>query len=103
MKKWQNYWEENQIYKFNKNHKGETYSVDTPPPTISGKMHIGHASSYTHEDIIVRYERMKNKKIIFPFGTDDNGLPTEKFIEKKKTYLLKECKEMNSLNFAIKH
>ncbi len=102
MKKWQNYWEENQIYKFNKNHKGETYSVDTPPPTISGKMHIGHASSYTHEDIIVRYERMKNKKIIFPFGTDDNGLPTEKFIEKEKNVSSKKMQRNEFIELCNK-
>ena len=83
-KKWQKYWEENQIYKYDENSQGEIYSVDTPPPTISGKMHIGHASSYTHEDVVVRFERMKGRNIIFPFGTDDNGLPTERFVEKEK-------------------
>ncbi|MDD4661704.1 MAG: valine--tRNA ligase [Candidatus Pacebacteria bacterium] len=83
-KKWQKYWEENNIYKYDETSQEEIYSVDTPPPTMSGKMHIGHASSYTHEDVVVRYERMKGKNIIFPFGTDDNGLPTEKFIEKEK-------------------
>ena len=83
-KKWQKYWEDNHIYKYDENSQGEIYSVDTPPPTISGKMHIGHASSYTHEDVVVRFERMKGKKIIFPFGTDDNGLPTERFVEKEK-------------------
>ena len=79
----QKFWEENEIYKTNL--KGNKfYSVDTPPPTISGKMHIGHACSYTQEDAIVRFEKMKGKNIIFPFGTDDNGLPTERFIEKEK-------------------
>jgi len=82
-KKWQKFWEENKVYKYDENSQGEIYSVDTPPPTISGKMHIGHASSYTHEDVVVRFERMNGKKIIFPFGTDDNGLATERFVEKE--------------------
>ena len=83
-KKWQKYWEENHVYKYDEASNEEIYSVDTPPPTMSGKMHIGHASSYTHEDVIVRFERMKGKNIIFPFGTDNNGLATERFIEKEK-------------------
>lgn len=98
MKKWQTYWEENNIYGFKK--KGEVYSVDTPPPTISGKMHIGHAVSYTHQDIIVRYERMKGKTIIFPFGTDDNGLPTEKFIEKEKNVSSKKMQRKDFIKLC---
>src|SRR6056297_417800 len=82
--KWRKYWEENNIFKFNPNQKGEIYAIDTPPPTISGKMHIGHAFSYTQQDIIARYHRMKGENVFYPFGTDDNGLPTEKLIEKKK-------------------
>ncbi len=85
--KWQKYWEEQEIYVFKPNPKKETYSVDTPPPTVSGKMHLGHAFSYTQQDIIVRYQRMKGKNVFFPFGTDDNGLPTERLVEKKKNIL----------------
>ncbi|MFW6283335.1 MAG: valine--tRNA ligase, partial [Minisyncoccales bacterium] len=59
------------------------YAIDTPPPTISGKMHIGHAFSYTQMDIIARYHRMKGENVFYPFGTDDNGLPTEKLVEKE--------------------
>ena len=81
-RKWQRFWEKEKIYKFNPKKKGKIFSVDTPPPTVSGKMHIGHAFSYTHEDLIVRYHRMKGENIFYPFGTDDNGLPTEKLIEK---------------------
>ena len=61
-----------------------TFSVDTPPPTLSGKMHIGHAFSYTQQDFIVRFQRMKGKNVFYPFGTDDNGLPTERMVEKLK-------------------
>lgn len=85
--KWQQYWEEQEIYVFHPDAKKETYSVDTPPPTVSGKMHLGHAFSYTQQDIIVRYQRMKGKNVFFPFGTDDNGLPTERLVEKKKNIL----------------
>lgn len=64
------------------NNPGPQYSVDTPPPTVSGSLHIGHIFSYTQTDIIARYKRMSGMSVFYPFGFDDNGLPTEKFIEK---------------------
>lgn len=82
--KWQEFWEKEGIYKFNPKAKGEIFSIDTPPPTVSGKMHIGHTYSYTHEDFIARYRRMKGENVFFPFGTDNNGLATERLIEKTK-------------------
>lgn len=82
--KWREFWEKNNIYRFNSKAKGEIFSVDTPPPTVSGKMHIGHAYSYTHEDFVARYRRMKGENVFFPFGTDNNGLATERLIEKMK-------------------
>ncbi|MEK6950158.1 MAG: valine--tRNA ligase [Nanoarchaeota archaeon] len=85
--KWQKYWEEQNIYEFHPDRKKETYAVDTPPPTVSGKMHLGHAFSYSQQDFIVRYQRMRGKNVFFPFGTDDNGLPTERLVEKKKNIL----------------
>lgn len=78
------YWEENKVYKFNSDIKDKIYSVDTPPPTVSGKMHIGHAFGYIQHDSSIRYRRMKGYNVFFPFGTDDNGLPTERLVEKKK-------------------
>ena len=63
---------------------GKVFSVDTPPPTVSGTMHMGHAFGYSQGDFIVRYKRMKGFKVFYPFGTDDNGIPTEHLIEKKK-------------------
>lgn len=75
------YWHENQIYQ---NGKGTPYKIDTPPPTVSGRMHLGHAFSYIQGDIIARHKRMQGYNVIFPFGTDDNGLPTEKLVEKTK-------------------
>ncbi len=82
--KWQDYWAEHDIYEFHPDPKKETYAVDTPPPTVSGKMHLGHAFSYTQQDIIVRYQRMSGKNVFFPFGSDDNGLPTERLVEKSR-------------------
>jgi len=76
------FWEEEKIYQFDKDSKKKIYSIDTPPPTVSGKMHIGHAFSYAQQDFLVRFKRMKGFEIFYPFGTDDNGLPTERLIEK---------------------
>ena len=83
-KRWQNYWADQDIYTYHPNSKRERFAIDTPPPTVSGRMHMGHAFSYTQQDIIARYQRMKGKNVFFPFGTDDNGLPTERLIEKSK-------------------
>ncbi|HJD54818.1 MAG TPA: class I tRNA ligase family protein, partial [Rickettsia endosymbiont of Proechinophthirus fluctus] len=84
-KKWQQIWEEKQIYAYNPNVvKEETYVIDTPPPTVSGQLHIGHVYSYTQTDFIVRFQRMMGKNIFYPMGFDDNGLPTERLVEKQK-------------------
>ncbi len=81
---WVKYWESERVFAFDPKKKGKIYSIDTPPPTVSGKMHIGHAFSYTQEDIIARYKRMRGFSVFYPFGTDDNGLPTERLVEKMK-------------------
>ncbi len=82
--KWQKFWEDEGIYRFDPGAPGKIFSIDTPPPTLSGDMHIGHAFSYTQQDIIARYHRMKGENVYYPFGTDDNGLPTERLVEKMK-------------------
>ena len=82
--KWKGYWEKKGIYKFDLKHKGKIFSVDTPPPYISGRMHIGHAFSYSQQDFIIRFMRMNGRNIFYPFGTDDNGLPTELLIQRLK-------------------
>jgi len=89
-KKWREYWEKEKIYAFNSKSKKKIYAVDTPPPTVSGEMHIGHACSYSQQDFLVRYKRMKGFEVFYPFGTDDNGLPTERLVEKKKGVKSKE-------------
>jgi len=88
--KWQKYWQEQDIFTFSSKKKGKIYSIDTPPPTVSGKMHIGHAFSYTQEDFIARYKKMQGFNVYYPFGTDDNGLPSERLIEKLKNVRSKD-------------
>ncbi len=81
--KWRKLWEEAGIYRFDKlTPQKRLFSVDTPPPTVSGDLHIGHVFSYTHQDFIVRYKRMQGFEVFYPFGYDDNGLPTERLVEK---------------------
>jgi len=81
--KWRKYWEKEKIHEFDLKSKKKVYSVDTPPPYKSGHIHLGHAFSYSHQDFIIRYKRMKQFNVYYPWGTDDNGLPTERFVEKK--------------------
>lgn len=79
----QTYWLTNSIYN-TKHNPGPLYSIDTPPPTVSGSLHIGHIFSYTQTDIVARYKRMSGFSVFYPFGFDDNGLPTERYVEKKR-------------------
>ena len=82
-KKWLDYWNENKVYKFEKNDK-QIYSIDTPPPTVNGKIHIGHIFSYTQTEMLARYKRLRGYNIFYPFGFDDNGLPSERLVEKEQ-------------------
>ena len=82
--KWQKFWEDEGIYAFDPQSDKETFSIDTPPPTVSGKLHIGHVFSYTQAEIVARYQRMLGKNVMYPFGFDDNGLPTEILTEREK-------------------
>lgn len=81
-KKWQEFWQEKGIYKFDSHSKKPIYSIDTPPPTVNGKIHIGHIFSYSQAEVMARYKRMKGFNVFYPFGFDDNGLPTERLVEK---------------------
>ncbi len=78
----QQLWQSQKIYE-QLTSRGPLFSIDTPPPTVSGSLHIGHIFSYTQTDIIARYKRMQGFNVFYPFGFDDNGLPTERFVEKK--------------------
>ena len=81
-KKWTADWEAKQTYKFgNTRDRKAVYSIDTPPPTVSGHLHVGHVFSYTHTDIIARFKRMNGYDVFYPMGWDDNGLPTERRVQ----------------------
>lgn len=77
-------WEEHGVYRYDPDAPGEVFSVDTPPPYVSAAhLHVGHAMSYSQAEFIVRYHRMRGRKVFYPMGFDDNGLPTERFVERK--------------------
>ena len=80
--KWMHTWEETGVYRFDRTHpREEVYSVDTPPPTVSGSLHVGHVFSFTHTDIVARFQRMRGKAVFYPMGWDDNGLATERRVQ----------------------
>ncbi|RZT55946.1 valyl-tRNA synthetase [Microcella alkaliphila] len=84
--KWGEAWEAQGTYRFDRAAaeaagKSSVYAVDTPPPTASGSLHIGHVFSYTHMDLAARYQRMRGKHLFYPMGWDDNGLPTERRVQ----------------------
>ncbi|MFA5306365.1 MAG: valine--tRNA ligase [Candidatus Babeliales bacterium] len=79
----QEMWAQEKVCDFVPTDPAKVFSIDTPPPTVSGSLHIGHIFSYTHADLIARYKRMRGYHVFYPMGFDDNGLPTERFVEKK--------------------
>jgi valyl-tRNA synthetase len=79
--KWLERWESDGIYRFRRDSTAEVYAIDTPPPTVSGSLHVGHVFSYTHTDVIARFQRMRGKEVFYPMGWDDNGLPTERRVQ----------------------
>jgi len=75
-------WEERGIYRFDRTRpRSEVFAIDTPPPTVSGSLHVGHVFSFTHTDVIARYHRMRGRAVFYPMGWDDNGLPTERRVQ----------------------
>jgi valyl-tRNA synthetase len=80
--KWSTRWEHEGTYRFDRTRpRSEVYAIDTPPPTVSGSLHVGHVFSYTHTDIIARFQRMRGREVFYPMGWDDNGLPTERRVQ----------------------
>ena len=80
--RWDDFWDEREVHHYDPARpREETFVVDTPPPTVSGSLHIGHVFSYTHADVIVRQRRMRGQNVFYPMGWDDNGLPTERRVQ----------------------
>ncbi len=79
---WSARWEQAGTYRFDRtSERAQVYSIDTPPPTVSGSLHVGHVFSYTHPDLVARYKRMQGLEVFYPMGWDDNGLPTERRVQ----------------------
>ena len=80
--KWGQVWQDEGVYAFRRpSSRDDVFSIDTPPPTVSGSLHVGHVFSYTHTDTVARFQRMRGKKVFYPMGWDDNGLPTERRVQ----------------------
>src|SRR4051812_44984181 len=80
--KWSAQWKADDTYAFDRTKsRSQVYSIDTPPPTVSGSLHVGHVFSYTHTDLVARFQRMRGKAVFYPMGWDDNGLPTERRVQ----------------------
>src|SRR5919108_2627097 len=80
--RWLRFWEASGTYAYDPAQgREQTFVVDTPPPTVSGSLHIGHVCSFTHTDLMVRYKRMRGLNTFYPMGWDDNGLPTERRVQ----------------------
>src|SRR4051812_22361023 len=80
--RWSERWEADGTYRFDRTRsRAEIYAIDTPPPTVSGSLHVGHVYSYSHTDLVARYQRMSGKEVFYPMGWDDNGLPTERRVQ----------------------
>lgn len=100
--KWAKRWYKDKVYKYNPKSKKKIYSIDTPPPTISGPLHIGHALNYIGFDVIARYKRMHGFELFFPIGYDNNGQPTERYVEKKLGIKSKNMPKAKFNNIVIK-
>ena len=80
--RWSEVWENDGTYRFDRRHtRAEIFSIDTPPPTVSGSLHMGSAFGYVQTDSIARYQRMRGRHVFYPMGWDDNGLPTERRVQ----------------------
>ncbi len=82
-RRWQTTWAKNRLYDFDPNDPRPIFAIDTPPPTVSGEIHIGHVYSYVQAEAMARFWRMQGYNVYYPFGFDDNGLPTERYVEKR--------------------
>ncbi len=101
----QAFWQQSGIYYFSRSSNTPVYSIDTPPPTVSGHLHLGHVYSYSHTDFMARFWRMNGYNVYYPMGFDDNGLPTERLVEKRlhitapqvgRKAFIEKCLEMSA-------
>src|SRR6187402_177971 len=80
--RWARTWQEEGTYAFDRSkERSDVYAIDTPPPTVSGELHMGHVFSFTHTDTVARFQRMRGRTVFYPMGWDDNGLPTERRVQ----------------------
>ena len=102
-KKWQEKWREWSLYEFDPDSDKPIYSIDTPPPYVSGDLHVGHAMSYGQAEFVARFKRMQGYEVFYPMGFDDNGLPTERYVQRKldidkqdlgRTRFIQKCREV---------
>ncbi|MGD2246781.1 MAG: valine--tRNA ligase [Candidatus Methanofastidiosia archaeon] len=98
----QKFWEDTQIFQFDKTVHAPIYSIDTPPRTLSGTIHMGHAMSYSQMEFIARYKRMRNYNVFFPMGFDDNGLATERYVEQKYDVDAKDMSREEFIDLCLK-
>jgi valyl-tRNA synthetase len=103
--KWQEKWQEWSLYEFDPDSDKPIYSIDTPPPYVSGDLHIGHAMSYGQAEFVARFKRMQGFEVFYPMGFDDNGLPTERYVQREldidkhdlgRTKFIEKCREVTS-------
>ena len=98
----QKFWEDEGIFRFQKDSKLPIYSIDTPPRTLSGTIHMGHAMSYSQMEFMARYKRMRGYNVFFPMGFDDNGLATERYVEQKYNVNAKEMEREEFIELCLK-
>lgn len=98
-----NFWDQHGVYAYTPDRSKKVFSIDTPPPTVSGTLHIGHVFSYTHTDLIARYKRMQGFSVFYPMGFDDNGLATERFVEKKNNIKAQFLKRSDFIDLCLKN
>lgn len=98
-----NFWDQAGVYAYTPDSNKKVFSIDTPPPTVSGTLHIGHVFSYTHTDLIARYKRMQGFNVFYPMGFDDNGLATERFVEKKNNIKAQFLKRSEFIDLCLKN
>jgi valyl-tRNA synthetase len=98
----QKFWEDEGIFRFQKDSKSPIYSIDTPPRTLSGTIHMGHAMSYSQMEFMARYKRMRGYNVFFPMGFDDNGLATERYVEQKYNVNAKEMEREEFIELCLK-